>query len=64
MLGNMLWRGLPRRIMTSGGRAAMPARTVQPENEFKFPAIPAVDTAETQGMAMTALSDPYCISQV
>jgi hypothetical protein len=38
--------------MTSGGRTAMLARTVQLENEFEPPAMPAVDTVETQSMAM------------
>ena len=52
------------RIMTSGGRTAMPTRTVQLENEFKFPATAPIDAAETQNMAVMALIDTSCILQV
>jgi len=53
-----------RRIMTSGGRTATPARTVQLENEFTFAAMPAMDTAETQSIAVMALIDTSCIVRV
>ena len=65
MLWDMVWRGsFHRRIMTSGGRTATPARTVQLEIEFKFSAMPAMDTAEIQSMAKMALIDTSCIFQV
>jgi hypothetical protein len=65
----MLWdilgrRSFRHRIMTSGGKRATPAKTVQFENEFKFPAMPAMDTAEIQSMAMVALIDTSGIRQV
>lgn len=65
MLCDVVWRGsFHRHIMTSGGRTAMPARTVQLENEFTFPAMPAIDTAKTQSSAMVVLIDTSCIFQV
>jgi hypothetical protein len=65
MLSNMVRRGFFHcRIMTSGGRAATSARTVQPDSEFKWPAMPAVQTAETQTVATVALMDSGSILQV
>ena len=52
MLSDILWRGaFHRQYMTIGGRAATPARTAQPDSEFRFPARPAINTAETQMVA-------------
>ena len=60
-----VWRGASHRhIMTSGGRTATPARTIQLDNELKFPAMPAVHTAEIQSTAMTALIETSCMFQV
>ena len=65
MLWDMLWRGsVQRRIMTSGGRTATAARTVQLDSECRWPAMPATDTAETQTMAMMALIETSFIWQV
>ena len=45
MFSDMVWRGLfHRHIMTSGGRTARPARAVQLDSEFRFPAMPAIHT--------------------
>src|SRR3954468_14877628 len=65
MLWDKLWRGsFHHRIMTTGGRTATPARTVQSKNEFTFPAIPEMVTAKIQSIAMTALIDTSCILPV
>ena len=65
MLSDMVWPGLfHRHIMTSGGRTATPARTVQPDNVFTLPAMPAVHTAETQTVATVALIESSCIWKV
>jgi hypothetical protein len=53
-----------RHIMTSGGTAATPARTVQLEKEFRFPPMPTMETVETQSRTMMALIDTSCIFQV
>ena len=64
MLWDMLWLGsFPHRI-TTGGRMATAARPVQSKSEFTFPAIPAIVTAKTQSVAMTALIDTRCILPV
>ena len=65
MLWDMLWRGsLHRRTIRTGGRRATAARTVQSKGEFTFPTIPAIVTATTQSIAMTALIDTRCILPV
>ena len=49
MLWDMLCGGLfHRHIMTSGGRMARPATTVQPESEFTLPNTPAMHTANAE----------------
>jgi hypothetical protein len=64
MLLDMLCGGsFHRHIMTIGGRTAAPARTVQLDREFRFPARPAIPTAATQPVAKTALIDKRCILQ-
>ena len=58
MLSDTVWRGLfHRHIMTIGGRTATPARTAQPDGEFRFPTMPATHTPKTQTVAETALID-------
>lgn len=65
MLWDMLWRGsFHHRIMTSVGTMATPARTLQLDNVCTLPAIPAMETAETQTMATMALIDTSCMVQV
>ena len=65
MLSDMVWPGLfHRHIMTSGGRTPTPARTVQPDNAFTLPAMPAVHTAETQAAATMALMESSCMLRV
>ena len=65
MLWDMVWRGsFHRRIMMSGGTTATPVRTVQLGAEFTFPAMPAMDTADTQSMAQMALMETSCIFQM
>ena len=65
MLWDMLSRGsFQRRIMTSGGRTATAARTVQAVAECRFPAMPAMDTAEAQATEMMALIETSFIVQV
>jgi hypothetical protein len=65
MHSDMRWGGsFHRHIMTSGGRTMTAARTVQFENEFKSPAIAAVETTEIQSMAMVALIGTTCMLQV
>jgi YihY family inner membrane protein len=65
MLWDMLWRGsLHRRTIRTGGRRATVARTVQSKSEFTFPTIPAIVTATTQSIAMTALIDTRFIVPV
>ena len=52
-------------MMTIGGRTATPTRTVQLENEFNCPAaMPTLDTAETQSMAVMALIETTFILQL
>jgi hypothetical protein len=50
--------------MMSGGTTATPARTVQLETEFKCAATPAMDTVDTQSMAMRALIESSCMFSV
>jgi hypothetical protein len=64
MLWDMLCRGSFHHRITTGGRMATAARTVQSKYEFTFPAIPAIVTAKTQSVAMTALIDTRCILPV
>lgn len=47
--------------MTIGGQTANPARIAQLDSEFRFPARPAINTAETQTAANTVLSDMSCM---
>ena len=55
MVCDMVWRGaFHRHIMTSGGRTATPATTIQLDNELTLPAMPALHTAEIQSPAMMA----------
>ena len=64
MLSDIVWRGaFHRHIMKIGGKTATPARTAQLESEFRFPARPAINTAETQTVARTALSDMSCMPE-
>src|SRR4026209_1571152 len=63
MLSDRVWRGALHHIMTIGGRRATPASTAQLHSEFSFAARPAINTAETQTVATTALSDASCISE-
>ena len=49
MLSEIVWRGaFHRHIITIGGMTATPARTVQLVTEFRFPAMPAINAADTQ----------------
>ena len=65
MVSDTVWRGLlHRHSMMGKGRRATPARTVQLDHEVKFPAMPAVDTAEIQNMGMLALIETSSIFQV
>ena len=65
MVCDRVWRGaFHRHIMTSGGRTATPARTIQLDNELTFPAVPAVHTAEIQSTAMMAFIEISCMFQV
>ena len=65
MASDMVGRGsFHRHIMTSGGMAATAARIAQLGNAFEFPAMPTMDTIETQSMAMMVLIDTSCISPV
>ena len=65
MLSDMVGRGsFHRHIMTSGGRAARPSRIAQPDIDCTLPAIPAVQTAETQTAANVALMESSCILKV
>ena len=62
MLSDMVWRGaFHRHIMTIGGTRATPARTAQLDSVFTFPETPAINTAEIQTVAITALSDTSCM---
>lgn len=64
MLSEIVCAGLfHRHIMTIGGRRARPVRRAQLNIEFRFPARPAINTAEIQTAASTALSDRDCIPQ-
>ncbi len=53
-----------RHIMTSGGRTATPARTLQLAKEFVFPPTPTMATVDTQSRAITAAIDTSCMIQV
>ena len=65
MLWDMLWRGSRHhRMITTGGRRATAARTVQSKSEFTCATIPAIVTATTQSIAMTALIDTRFILPV
>jgi hypothetical protein len=65
MGSDMVWRGsFHRHIMTSGGMTTTAARTVQLANEFRFPAMPTMETVENQSVAMMALIDTSCTFQV
>ena len=65
MVCDMVSRGsFHRRIMTSGGRTARAARTVQLEIAFAFAAMPTEETAKTQSTAQMALIDTSCMQQV
>ena len=65
MLSDMVGRGaFHRHIMTSGGRIARPARAAQSDSNRKLPAIPAVQTAETQTAVTVALMELSCILKV
>jgi hypothetical protein len=62
MLSDMVWRGsFHRHIMTSGGRTARAAQLV---SAFRFPAMPAKHTAETQTAARMPLIDTSSILKV
>ena len=64
MVWDMLCRGsFQRRDMTNRGRMATAARPVQPDSECRFNASPAMETADTQTIAMMALIETrfmYC----
>ena len=62
-LGQTLARSVPPPHHDDGGRTATPARTAQLDSEFRFPARPAINTAEIQTVARTALSDTSCMSE-
>jgi len=63
MLSDIVWPGaFHRHIMTIGGRTATVARTAQLDSEFRLPVRPVINTAETQTVASTDLSDTRCIS--
>jgi hypothetical protein len=65
MAWDMVGRGsFHRHIMMSGGITATTPRAVQLANEFICPAMPTMDTVETQSIAMMALIDTSCIFQV
>ena len=65
MLSDMVWRGLfHHHIMTSGGRAATPARTTHADNDLKLPAMAAAHTAEIQTVVTAALMERNCIETV
>jgi hypothetical protein len=51
-------------IRAGARRATAAARTVQSKTEFTFPTIPAIVTATTQSIAMTALIDTRFILPV
>jgi len=62
MLSDIVWAGaFHHHIMTIVGQTATPARTAQLVSEFRFPATPAINTAETQTVARTALSHTSCM---
>jgi hypothetical protein len=64
MLSDSVWLGaFNRHIMTIGGNKAKPARIVQLDSEFRFPAKPAINTAEIQTMAKPTLSEMSCIPE-
>jgi hypothetical protein len=64
MISDIVWAGVfHRHIMTSGGRRATPARRAQLHMEFRFPARPAINTAEIQTVASTALSNTSGMAQ-
>ena len=65
MLSDMLWAGSLRHcIMTSGGRRATPARTVQVESELTLPTRPAAHTAAIQAQANVTLVYLSCMLKV
>jgi hypothetical protein len=65
MVSDMVRRGtFHRHIMTSGGRSARPARAGQSDIDRELPAIPAVQTAETQTAVIVVLMEPSCILEV
>ena len=58
----MAWaRVFHRPIMTIGGTRPTPARTAQLDAELRFPARPAINTAEIQTPASTVSSDTRCM---
>jgi hypothetical protein len=62
ILSDIVWRGaFHRHIKTIGGRTAMPAMNAQLESEFRFAVRPAINTAKTQTVASTVLSDMSCM---
>lgn len=54
-------RSFHRHTITSGGRTARPARTAQSDGDRKLPAIPTVQTADTQTAVTVALRESSCI---
>jgi hypothetical protein len=65
MLSDMVGRrSFHRHIITSGGRTARPATTAQSVSDRKLPAIPAVQTAETQTAVTMVLMESSCILKV
>ena len=64
MLSEMLWGGsFHSHIMTIVGRRATLARTVKLDGELRCPAMPTIQTANTQTAATTALIDASCMVQ-
>ena len=65
MLSDIVWRGAFHRniISTIGGMTATPARTVQLVTEFWFPAMPAINAADSQTAARAPLSDTSCMPE-
>lgn len=62
MISERLWEGwFHHHIMTTGGRRATQARTGQLDSKFRFPAMPAIQTADTHRTAVTTLIDRSCI---
>jgi hypothetical protein len=65
MVSDMVRRGtFHRHIMTSGGRSARPARAGQSDIDRELPAIPAVQTAETQTAVTVVLMESSRILEV